>query len=288
MIRFSRKEDETQIKRLWIQAFGDSPQATDFYFDNRYEEENLLIDTEDGQLRGMLSMLPIQLLMGGQSYNARYFFAIATDAANKRQGISSRLIQSAKTLTKQQGGIAAVLVPANADLFHFYGKRGFETAFYYDLLKAQAKGLPSCPADTQFIPADAASMLRLRDKSQADSRLYVRWDEKALRFIIKASRAWESPLLFFGSGGGEGYAYCEWDEDTLMVKELVLQGIEVTTALAILHSRLQAKHYVLRLPQNAAPSSGDVLPACPYGMISWLADKPPAGGTAPYLGFGKD
>lgn len=287
MIRLSRKEDVPQIKKLWQQAFGDSEDATDFYFDSRYEEESLLIDIKDGQLRGMISMLPIQLIMGGQHYEARYFFAIATDAAYKRQGISSELIKRAKELTLEKGGIAAVLVPANVELFNFYGKRGFETAFYYDSFNVSSNDLPPCPAGVNFVPADVSHMLHLRDQSQSDSRLFVRWDEKALRFVLKASVAWEAPLLFFKTGTGEGYAYCEWEEETLLVKELVLCGIGVREALAILHSRLHAKNYSVRLPQNMFKEIC-VIRDKPFGMISWLTDTPQAVGTAPYLGFGKD
>ena len=235
----------------------------------------------------MISMLPIQLIMGGRDYEARYFFAIATDAAYKRQGISSELIKRAKELTLENGGIAAILVPANAELFNFYGKRGFETAFYYDLFNIPAKDLPPCPAVVNFVPADVSHMQCLRDQSQSDSRLYVRWDEIALRFVLKASVAWEAPLLFFKTDSGEGYAYCEWEEETLLVKELVLRGIGVREALAILHSRLNAKNYSARLPQNMLKETG-VIRDKPYGMISWLTDAPQAVGTVPYLGFGKD
>lgn len=288
MIRLSQTGDLPQIKALWMQAFHDSREATDFYFDTRWREENLLVDVEEGQLRGMLSFLLITLVSGGQSLSARYFFAIATDERYKRQGISTGLIRQAKRLTKMLGGAAAILVPANKELFSFYEKRDFQTFFYYDLLEVEGKDLPSCPPDVTFLPATAHELLRLRDQSQKSSSLYVRWDEDALNFVVRAAEAWEAPLLRFAAGSGEGYAYCEWSGDTLLVKELVLQGISVDTALAILHSQLFAESYSVRLPQGEAGVSGSERCRKPYGMISWLDGEIYSDGTAPYLGFGKD
>lgn len=288
MIRTAQAADLPQIKQLWMQAFHDSEAATDFYFANRAPQsallDNLLIDMEEGRLRGMLSLLPVDLLSGGQVYPARYFFAIATDERFRRQGISTRLIEEAERLTLARGGYASLLVPADQPLFDFYGKRGFETLFYYKPETFEGKDIAACSPETVMLPAQAGDILRLRDAAFSASRLYARWDEEALRFVIKAARAWDAPLLRFQLGGGEGYAYCERDGEDVMVKELALRGISEREAMRVIHRELGARRYHVRLPGEDAQAA-----AHPYGMIHWLkpADLSHEG-FAPYLGLGKD
>ena len=182
MIRFSRPEDLPRLKPLWIEAFHDSQEATDFYFERRNRYDNLLIDEQGGHLRGMLSMLPIDLISGGRVYPARYFFAIATDLRFRGQGVSTALIRRAEDITAQRGETAALLVPAGEDLFRFYGKRGYETVFHYDLLRLTPDALPPCPQDAQLLPADADSWVRLRSQAFGQSRLFARWDAEALDY----------------------------------------------------------------------------------------------------------
>lgn len=293
MIRLARAEDLTQVKALWMRAFHDAKEATDFYFENRMPLpallDNLLIDTEDGVLRGMLSLLPLQLAVNGRRYAARYFFAIATDERFRRQGISSALIEEAKRLTLKRGGHAALLVPASGALFDFYGKRGFETLFVYEEKMVSAGDIPPRPEGARLWRADSASdVLALREAAFRGSGVFASWDEEALGFVIRASEAWDAPFLRFSSGGGEGYAYCEREGDTAFVKELALHGIGLNDALAIIHSEIGAARYKLRLMADRHTDKSSLRP---YGMIAWL--KPPEGApapdsAAPYLGFGKD
>ncbi len=289
MIRPARPEDLPGIKRLWMQAFHDSEAATDFYFDHRMPRADLLdcllIDTQGGELRGMLSMLPIDLGSGGVGYPARYFFAIATDERFRRMGISTALIGEAERITMERGGVASLLVPANPPLFDFYGKRGYKTVFSYQPAVFEGAGIADCPPGALLLPAEPEDILRLRDAAFSKSRLYARWDAQALGFVVKASRAWDAPLLRFRLGGGEGYAYCERDGSGVIIKELALSGIGAADAMRIIHRELRADMYHVRLMPDESAAGNQ-----PYGMIRWLK-KPltlSPEGPAPYLGLGKD
>lgn len=297
MIRLSRPEDLPQAKALWMQAFHDSPEATDFYFDHRNRWQNLLVEVENDQLRGMLTMLPMDLWMAGQALPARYFFAIATDERYRGQGISTRLMAQAEDLARQQGCAATLLVPANAPLFDFYGKRGYESTFHYDRLDIVPDRLSPCPEGVRWLPCTAEDMLRLRDAAFGGSRLYARWGLEALAYVERAATVYEAPLLRFAAQGGEGYAYAEWEEEALVIKDLALQGLSVPQALAILHSQLGASRYVVRLAEGmgqaawdelGCSSGADRLSPVPFGMLKPLAPLPLADGTAPYLSLGKD
>ena len=287
MIRLAQAADLPGIKRLWMAAFADSEAATDFYFDNRMPREklldNLLVDTKGGELRGMLSMLPIELVSGGKSYAARYFFAIATDERFRRRGISTRLIEEAERETLARGGHASLLVPASDALFDFYGKRGFDSFFYYLPVRYEGENIGGCPEGARLLPPEPGALLRLRDAAFGTSSLYARWDEEAMGFIARASAAWGAPLLRFELDGGEGYAYCEPDGDGFVIKELALDGIDRDRALAIIHSELGGQWYLAR----HAGVPGAEMTA--YGMIRWLKPTPAMPpGQSPYLGLGKD
>ena len=284
MIRQARIEDREQIKALWMQAFEDDEASTDHYFALRHRDQNMLVDMEGGQLRAMLSMLPIDLVMDKRILPARYFFAIATCLSWRGQGISTKLILAAETLSQEHGAAASVLVPAGAGLFNFYGKRGYSTEFYYRAERVTPDELPVCPQEYHLLPVTGDAMYRLRGQAFAGSRLFLRWDIEALDYIIASASAFGAPLLRFKTPTGEGYAYCESDGETMIVKELALAGITMPEAVAILHRQLKAKSYLLRLAGVADGESGLI----PFGMIKTFTPLPSVQGGVPYLSFAKD
>lgn len=284
MIRPARSNDLPQLKALWMQAFQDDELSADHYFANRHRDENMLVDVEGGQLRAMLTMLPADLVTGGATVPAVYFFAIATGLAWRGRGISTALIKDAEARCRSQGAAATVLVPANAGLFDFYGRRGYETRFYYRQETVTPDKLPACPQGHTLLPVSGEALYRLREKAFAKSRLFLRWNIQALDYIIASAAAFGAPLLRFGTDKGEGFAYCERAGEELTVKELALSGIEVPQAVAILDRHLHAASYTLRLAGADGRQSAPV----PFGMIKAFEPLPAGEGTEPYMSFAKD
>lgn len=284
MIRPAEPGDRPQVKALWMQAFEDDQVSTDHYFDHRHRDHYMLLDMEDGRLRAMLTMLPVDLIIGDQTLPARYFFAIATELRFRGQGISTKLIEAAECLCKQQAAAASLLVPASEELFRFYAKRGYVTRFYYKAQKLSQDDLPPCPRDYRLLPATAEAMHRLREGAFAKNRLFLRWDREALQYVIASAGDYGAPLLRFETANGEGYAYCEQDGETMIVKELALAGITVPEAVAILHRQLKAKSYLLRLAGEAEGEPGLI----PFGMMKAFMPLPSTQGGVPYLSFAKD
>lgn len=281
-IRYARPGDHPQLKALWMAAFLDDPASTDFFFAERHQDQNMLVEAQGDRVRGMLSMLPIELSLAGERHKARYFFGIATEESQRGQGISSALIKEALQIARAEGCVASILVPATLQLFGFYRKRGYEKMFNYIQTEISADALPPPGEAARLYVPTAAEMLRLRDKAFAGSRLYARWGEQALAYVLKAARIYQAALLAFRAGEAEGYLYGEWDGKRLIVKEMALCGIAPREALALLHGQLQAERYVLRLKEGAI--EGQLVP---YAMIQ--AFEPlEAPGEAPYMGLGKD
>ena len=279
MIRFAEDEDQTQLKALWQEAFGDSMRSIDFYFANRHQNKNMLVDTIEGRIRGMLTMLPVVLITGGTSNPGRYVYAVATDLQYRGLGISSQLLTECHAFMKNYGESAAVLVPSSGSLFSFYAKRGYETAFHVDSITLHRADLPPCPEEAVCTPCSVQEFFRLREAAFRDRSLFVRWDEEALDYVIKSARAFGDQVYYFRTKSGEGCGVCGWRGNRIFIRELALVQIDVPAAAAILDQVLGAQEYTIRLPAD--------YPGCskpqPFGMIHYLGKAPVLQGKSPYL-----
>ncbi len=283
MIRFALDNDLTQLKALWEEAFGDTPEDTDDYFTRRHQNDCMLVFVQEGDIAGMLSLLPVTLASQGREFPARYIYGVATKQTFRGQGISTRLMEYTHAFMKEQGEKAAILVPASPSLFDFYGKRGYKTIFSLDIAQKTAKEIFPSPMDGHAAPCDTATYTQIRDKAFFSSSLYVRWDERAVDYAV-TSLSSPGGLLHLKAPGGEGCALWERQENEVLVRDLALVNMDMHTALSLLHTVLQAPLYTLRLMPGSFPGAV----SRPFGMIRWLDAEPILSGSPPYLSLALD
>ena len=283
MIRFASGGDHPGLKALWSDIFGDSREAVEEYFALRHRDDCLLVDARDDGIAGMLTMLPLRLLSSGHSFPARYIYAVATHPAYRNQGVSTRLLDHAHSVMSSRGEAAAVLVPASPGLFDFYGKRGYQTAFSLDIIRFDAGEVPLFPKDARFFPCALEAYAHFRDSAFANSRLYARWDEKAVAYAVRSLGS-QGGVMRLVAQGGEGCAAWERQGGHVLVRDLPLLNMDVMTALSVLHHALKAPAYHVRLPEGSHPGSRRL----PFGMINWLIPEPALSGGAPYLSLALD
>ncbi len=270
MIRFAVDEDHAVLKSLWMQIFGDSKEAIDYYFSHRHQNQNMLVYEEEGTILGMLTMLPVEISFGKENGSGRYIYAVATEQKHRGQGISTKLMDYCHEFMENNRETAAVLAPASEGLFAFYQKRGYETAFFVEIKTLSPFDLPVIPADAAFFSCSAEDFFRIRNTVFKDSSLFVRWGIEALEYVLSGARAFGDDAYYFKTDKGEGCALCGWRGNTVFLRELDLIGIDIPDAIAVLNGKLHADEYTIRLPEGSL-STGRPFP---FGMIHYLKDAP--------------
>lgn len=301
MIRFAVPEDLPHLLTLWQQAFGDSEEEARYYFDKRYQPGSLLVAQQPGgELGGMLSMLPLGLSGRDFALSARYVFAVATDLRFRNQGISSKLLTAAHQYAKEQGDSACVLVPAGDSLFDYYGKRGYQTAFWMKQFLFHPNALGNNPSwlNTQMQSAQqnlknveytiaslsAQGWLDLRRQVFSKSALFADWGLDALTYIHQSLENGGAGIKLIQVKNRQAAAICEWRGQTLRVQEYLDAGLLWEEGLWLLHQQMQADNYLVRLPVDSDTNAPEV----PFGMVHWLSPTPAITGTSPWLSLAKD
>ncbi len=130
IIKSPEKEHIPGLTGLWMQAFGDSKDFIDGFFRTGFSYDRCLLAQEQGQLLAALYWFDCLW----QDKKIAYLYAIATDEHHRGKGICNKLMQATHETLKQRNYHGAILVPAEASLFSFYGKMGY---------------LPCCPQQMQ-------------------------------------------------------------------------------------------------------------------------------------------
>ncbi|MBR2042925.1 MAG: GNAT family N-acetyltransferase [Clostridia bacterium] len=113
-----------QCKRLYISAFHDDEEFTDYLFSLFFESScKYLLEGET-----VVSMLFAMDVTCGK-LKGKYVYAVATLEQYRGKGYMSRLFDSLTAELKNQYDFLC-LKPMSESLFDYYARLGFETAFY--------------------------------------------------------------------------------------------------------------------------------------------------------------
>ena len=110
----------TELKQLWMEAFGDSGEFVDKFFETGFSQKRCRCIYTEQQLACALYWFDVY--EGGRKF--AYIYAVATAKPLQGKGYCRRLLHHTHQQLKRQGYSGALLVPGDERLLAFYQKLG--------------------------------------------------------------------------------------------------------------------------------------------------------------------
>ena len=113
--------DIPELKKLWKEAFGDTDETIDGFFNTAFSEKRCMCVKSDGNLAAALYWFGCKCA----DNDVAYIYAVATYEVYRGKGIFHKLMEHTHQHLKNIGYIGAVLVPGSNSLFDFYEAMGY-------------------------------------------------------------------------------------------------------------------------------------------------------------------
>lgn len=121
-----KQPDSTQIPQLWDlwrEAFGDSGEFLNAFFETAFSPERCLCATGNGQVIAAVYWFDCEL----RGKKIAYLYALATAINHRGHGIAHILMEQVHSRLCEQGYEGVILVPGQEKLFAFYESMGYRT-----------------------------------------------------------------------------------------------------------------------------------------------------------------
>lgn len=211
----AQSSDLPQLTSLWSRCFGDVETAV-WEFWKIFDRISVFIARENAPV-AMLCALPVTFFDdGGEAHRASYFYAVCTDEDFRGRGVCKKLMAFAETARKSEGDEFVFLAPAEKKLFEFYGKIGYQTAFFNKKFTVSAGGR----AKIKKIGADLYQSLR-QMQLYAD---FVSYDDALIGLNPSLYRIETEDVICCAAAEKHG--------KTLEIKELLPESETAAAALA--------------------------------------------------------
>ncbi len=127
-----------ELKRLWMEAFGDSAETVDKFFATGFSPERCRYICKDG--------VPVSALYWFDCFlgdrKIAYIYAVATAGNHRGKGLASSLLTDTHRHLQETGYAGAILVPGEQSLFALYERLGYRTATSVREFTCQAGNAP--------------------------------------------------------------------------------------------------------------------------------------------------
>jgi len=121
-------EKRQEIKKLWSYCFADSQEFIDYYFENRYvQENNVVVMDEDGKMEASLQLNPYNLIVEDIIKKVNYTVGVSVQPESRGMGYSSMLIKDTLNLQYKNNEDISLLMPIDTKI---YTKYGYSNCFY--------------------------------------------------------------------------------------------------------------------------------------------------------------
>ena len=266
-IRPARPEEIPRQKELWKLAFGDDDAYIDYFYAHS-EESQVLLLLENGVVWTMVALFPMTVtLPQGETLSSAYIYALATHPDARKKGFGRFILNYVDYYLQESGKDCVTIVPAEPSLYRYFATTGFEptcSTRKVELLQSMVDP----PADEDCIaPVSPADYAALRERLLSGS-FRVTYGESLLAYQQGLSRMEGGDLFRLTVAGKEGLAAAEYlDEDTVLVKELLLPPAAQAGGAALLADRMPARRYHLRTPPFWDGLAGSYLQS--FAMVKW-------------------
>lgn len=121
--------DKERFIELWAEAFGDSREDIELFFDIAYRDGAYAETVVDGKTAAVMYLLEDQKAIrksDNKTYKLTYLYALATFKEYRGQGIGGATFKKAAELAFMRGADIVALCPANAGLVKWYHGMGLD------------------------------------------------------------------------------------------------------------------------------------------------------------------
>ena len=245
-----------ELVNLWNQTFGDDPQEITRFYRHFSEVLEVLAELDENEhIVSAVHFLPVEYRYFRGGWKGSYLYAAMTEKERRGEGIMSRMIWQRLRQGYQRGEEFLCTLPAEEELYEYYGRFGMEPVFVLHRATLTRQQL-------------AERKLTLNIESKA-SPYYAYSSTFARReyTVVKDKRFVQYTAIDNATGGGifsslyAGYFYARpMDEVTIHVKELYLQGDSFPHfASFLLRSFPNAQRFVFDFCPGTCPNGLDFI-----------------------------
>lgn len=238
-----KKAEESQIpelKKIWIECFGDSEAYVDMFFEKRFKSTVCLTAVYQNKTIGAMYLLPVFAYEYGKIKNGWYGYAVGVLKEYRKNGIYAAMHNKICKYLKANNEFY-ILCPANRKLYDFYRTLGFSDYAFLKDTTILPNGETS--ADLELNDITPAEYVILRN-SYFNNNGLIFWNETAIEYAMEENKFCNGFAASLNICGKEYALFARINDETIKIIESTVPQKHILTATNFLCKKYGVKSAV--------------------------------------------
>lgn len=145
-LSYDRKDNKERIYQMYQEIFEDPESFAQYYFEEIYQKNQVLMAKKEEKLVGMIHLNPYKLSVREKEFMLHYIVAVAVDPKCRRQGIMAQMLKRVLRDMAKENQPFTYLMPADKAYYE-----PFDFVFIMDWNEARISGEES-PVAGEIVP----------------------------------------------------------------------------------------------------------------------------------------
>ena len=115
-IVYQKNKDKQPVYDMYQKIFEDPEPFAQYYFEEIYATNQVILAEEDNKILGMLHLNPYHIRAGKKTYTLNYIVAVAVWKEYRRRGIMAEMLKKCLNDMHEQQQPFTYLMPANKSI----------------------------------------------------------------------------------------------------------------------------------------------------------------------------
>lgn len=249
-LRYAHNEDLENIKDIWNYCFRDEESFVNYYFNNKYKEENTVVLEEDGKIISSLQLNQYKVNLNNKNYDASYVVGVSTYPQARGKGFMKNIMEFSLNEMYKKNQLVSILMPID---YRLYKKYGYEHCYDQIEYKIDVEELRQFKIEGDFKEAkieNIDSIIDIYNTYLKNSNGFVCRNEEYYQNLFKEVKCENGYFYLHQEDGYEGYIIYFINGDTMFVRELAYKNMKSLKSMLkfIYNHNTQCKNITIMAP----------------------------------------
>ncbi|MGL4796733.1 MAG: GNAT family N-acetyltransferase [Paraclostridium sp.] len=249
-LRYAKRDDLNVIKDIWNYCFGDEEAFVEYYFNNKYKENNTIVVEDDGEIVSSLQLNQYNIKLNNNIYETSYVVGVSTYPQARGKGFMKNIMDFSLNEMYNRGQLVSLLMPID---YRLYRKYGYEHCYDQLEYKLDVESLRQFKIQGDFVKAkneNIKDMINIYNTCLKSCNGYTHRDVYYYENLFKEIKCENGHIYIHKEDAFEGYVIYFINGDTLFVRELLYKNIKsLKSILKFLYNHnTQAKNITIMSP----------------------------------------
>ena len=252
LIRYAQKDEINDIKAIWNYCFNDEESFVDYYFKNKYNNNNTIVVCEDEDIVSSLQLNQYKLKLDDKEYETSYVVGVSTFPQVRGRGYMKKIMEYSLNELYRKKQLVSILMPID---YRLYRKYGYEHC--YDQLEytIDIEALKNFKLTGRLYKADEThidDLININNIFLNDVNGNTVRDKDYYINLFKEIESENGHIYVYKDGSYKGYIIYFLNGDNMFVRELFYKDLDSLKSILkfIYNHNTQCEKVTISAPIN--------------------------------------